>query len=207
MAYDPAKRQPIWAQITLDADLQASDVRLWFYLVNVRRDRKSGKAWPEQRTISADTHSNRATVRASVERLERGGYLQTEIAGQNHHHVYSFPNLVARKLDPRNGSGGASFNHSRAGNETLRVVHKLDPEPYLNEPKLNKGESAPNLFPRERDKEIEDLTSEIRRVNEAKDYRGSDGKLKPEWQQYVAGVREKRDKLRAQKFGAERPRT
>lgn len=145
MAFDPQSREPIWAQITKDQDVRSIDVRLWFYLFNVRRNAESGEAWPEQRTICREIHCNIHTLSPAVERLKGAGYLLVHERGQNHYHVYTFPHLVLRKEATRENSGDAPFVDSRCGNGQHRALRKGATEPYSKEPKLNNREAPPRV--------------------------------------------------------------
>lgn len=145
MAFDPQSREPIWAQITKDHDVRSIDVRLWFYLFNVRRNAESGEAWPEQRTICREIHCNIHTLSPAVERLSVAGYLSVHERGQNHYHVYTFPHLVLRKEATRENSGDAPFVDSRCGNRQHRALRKGATEPYSKEPKLNNREAPPRV--------------------------------------------------------------
>ena len=82
----PANALAVYRRIIHDARICHGAFRLWHYLHD-RRD-KTGKCFPQQRTIAREIHCKTHSLKSWTEELVAAGSLSVSEAGQNHHHVY-----------------------------------------------------------------------------------------------------------------------
>ena len=77
----------VYRRLLHDKRITHGAFRLWHYLRDMQN--KSGKCWPQQRTIARDLGCKTHSLRDWTESLVSAGYLATEKIGQNHHLRYT----------------------------------------------------------------------------------------------------------------------
>ena len=83
----PGHDLSVYRRLVNDKRISPGAFRLWHYLRD--RQNKSGKCWPQQRTIALDLGCKTHSLRAWTDSLVSAGYLATEKIGQNHHLRYT----------------------------------------------------------------------------------------------------------------------